>query len=383
MGGMYFSDKLLFSEGNALIPVEIAARDRQRRQPPRRKTRNTRSKKKKTNMSKNKRSVVIKASKSRGVINAININIGDKEKKSEDIAPRNFSQSFAPTIYQAPQVRDGDGRGGFVLDENMGDRTRRRERERDNEEYREDKKDYFRRNRPDKEETPKRGGSKQTRTVVAGKIRKSGGLRFFGAKKGPPTPKRRRVAPVVTYKNFAKEREDFDNENRKQVLYQRQMRRIQQDFNREQEEQTRVVQNIRREEEAAIIFQKHVRRRQEQLKQNMRRMQDFNTVDISPQMKLRKSGPASSELDLAKGEYKIDKSRIAHRQPPKPTTPKTPNVSLVGTPASTTRSRVTPSPFVQANSPESRAIERRARVRKSMLEERIILERRREFLRGK
>ena len=96
-------------------------------------------------MSKNKRSVVIKASKSRGVINAININIGGKEKKSEDIAPpRNFSQSFAPTIYQAPQVRDGDGRGGFVLDENMGDRTRRRERERDNEEYREDKKDYFR-----------------------------------------------------------------------------------------------------------------------------------------------------------------------------------------------------------------------------------------------
>ena len=68
-------------------------------------------------------------------------------------------------------------------------------------------------------------------------------MRFFGAKKGPPTPKRRRVAPVVTYKNFAKEKEDFDNENRKQVLYQRQMRRIQQDFNREQEEETRVVQN--------------------------------------------------------------------------------------------------------------------------------------------
>jgi hypothetical protein len=33
MGGMYFSDKLLFSEGNALIPVEIAPRDRRRRQP--------------------------------------------------------------------------------------------------------------------------------------------------------------------------------------------------------------------------------------------------------------------------------------------------------------------------------------------------------------
>ena len=207
-------------------------------------------------------------------------------------------------------------------------------------------------------------------------------MRFFGAKKGPPTPKRRKVAPVVTYKNFAKEKEDFDNENRKQVLYQRQMRRIQQDFNREQEEETRVVQNIRREEEAAIIFQKHVRRRQEQLKQNMRRMQDFNTVDISPQMKLRRSGPASSELDLAQGKNTIDKSRIAHRQP-KPTTPKTPNVSLVDTPVPTTRSRVTPSPFVQANSPESRAIERRARVRKSMLEERTILERRREFLRGK
>ena len=124
---MYFSDKLLFSKGNALIPVEVAARDRQRRQPPPRKKRNTRSKKKKTNMSKNKRSVVIKASKSRGNINAININIGDREKKIEDIAPRNFSQSFAPTIYQAPQVRDGDGRGGFVLDETAGQRNKRRE----------------------------------------------------------------------------------------------------------------------------------------------------------------------------------------------------------------------------------------------------------------
>ena len=128
MGGMYFSDKLLFSKGNALIPVEVAAQDRRRRQPVARKIRNTRSKKKKTNMSKNKRSVVIKASKSRGVINAININIGGKEKKSEDIAPpRNFSQSFAPTIYQAPQVRDGDGRGGFVLDETVGERNKRRE----------------------------------------------------------------------------------------------------------------------------------------------------------------------------------------------------------------------------------------------------------------
>ena len=118
---MYFSDKLLFSKGNALIPVEVAAQDRRRRQPVARKIRNTRSKKKKTNMSKNKRSVVIKASKSRGVINAININIGGKEKKSEDIAPpRNFSQSFAPTISQAPQVRDGDGRGGFCIRRNHG-----------------------------------------------------------------------------------------------------------------------------------------------------------------------------------------------------------------------------------------------------------------------
>ena len=41
MGGMYFSDKLLFSKGNALIPVEVAARDRQRRQPPPRKKRNS------------------------------------------------------------------------------------------------------------------------------------------------------------------------------------------------------------------------------------------------------------------------------------------------------------------------------------------------------
>ena len=189
MGGMYFSDKLLFSKGNALIPVEVAARDRQRRQPVARKIRNTRSKKKKTNMSKNKRSVVIKASKSRGNINAININIGDREKKIEDIAPpRNFSQSFAPTIYQAPQVRDGDGRGGFVLDETMGDRTRRRERERDNREYRGDKRDYYRRNRPDKEETPKRGGGpKQNRTIVkGGKLKKSGGgrVRLWGQQNG-------------------------------------------------------------------------------------------------------------------------------------------------------------------------------------------------------
>ena len=141
MGGMYFSDKLLFSKGNALIPVEVAARDRQRRQPPPRKKRNTRSKKKNTNMSKNKRSVVIKASKSRGVINAININIGDKEKKSEEPPPRNFSQSFAPTIYQAPQARDRDGRGGFVLDETMGDRKKRRERKeerRENDDFNDD-----------------------------------------------------------------------------------------------------------------------------------------------------------------------------------------------------------------------------------------------------
>ncbi len=184
---MYFSDKLLFSKGNALIPVEVAARDRQRRQPVARKIRNTRSKKKKTNMSKNKRSVVIKASKSRGNINAININIGDREKKIEDIAPRNFSQSFAPTIYQAPQVRDGDGRGGFVLDETAGNRTRRRERERDNREYRGDKRDYYRRNRPDKEETPKRGGGpKQNRTIVGGKLKKSGGgrVRLWGQQNG-------------------------------------------------------------------------------------------------------------------------------------------------------------------------------------------------------
>ena len=49
MGGMYFSDKLLFSKGNALIPVEVAAQDRRRRQPVARKLRNTRSKKKNTN----------------------------------------------------------------------------------------------------------------------------------------------------------------------------------------------------------------------------------------------------------------------------------------------------------------------------------------------
>jgi hypothetical protein len=44
-------------------------------------------------MSKNKCSVVIKASKSRGVIDAININIGDKDKtpQESDITPRKFS----------------------------------------------------------------------------------------------------------------------------------------------------------------------------------------------------------------------------------------------------------------------------------------------------
>jgi len=144
-------------------------------------------------MNKNKRSVVVKATKSSGNINAININIGDKEKRSEAIAPpRNFSQSFAPTIYQAPQVRDGDGRGGFVLDETMGDRIKRRELERDNREYRDDKKDYFARKRPDREETPQRG-----RTIVKGQLGKSGGggVRFFNVKKAPlpsnPIPPRR------------------------------------------------------------------------------------------------------------------------------------------------------------------------------------------------
>ena len=85
MGGMYFTDKLIFSKGNALIPVEMAAQDRRKRQPlPRKKN----TKKKQSNMSKNKRSVVIKASKSRGVINAININIGDKDKTPQDITPQ-------------------------------------------------------------------------------------------------------------------------------------------------------------------------------------------------------------------------------------------------------------------------------------------------------
>jgi hypothetical protein len=83
MGGMNFSDKLLFSEGNTLIPVEVAAQDRRRRQPPPRKTRNTRSRKRKSNMNKNKRSVVVKTTKSSGNINAININTGDREKNQK------------------------------------------------------------------------------------------------------------------------------------------------------------------------------------------------------------------------------------------------------------------------------------------------------------
>ena len=132
MGGMYFSDKLLFGKGNTLIPVEVAAQDRRRRQPLPRKTRKTRSRKGKSNVNKNKRSVVVKATKSSGNINAININIGDREKKSKEPPPRNFSQSFAPTIYQAPQVRDGDGRGGFVLDETAGERNKRKGQEREN-----------------------------------------------------------------------------------------------------------------------------------------------------------------------------------------------------------------------------------------------------------
>jgi hypothetical protein len=66
-------------------------------------------------MSKNERLVAIKASRSRGVIDAININISNRETKSKDTAPpRNLSQSFAPTIYRAPQVRDVDGRGGYI-----------------------------------------------------------------------------------------------------------------------------------------------------------------------------------------------------------------------------------------------------------------------------
>ena len=183
MGGMYFSDKLLFSKGNALIPVEVAARDRQRRQPPPRKKRNTRSKKKKTNMSKNKRSVVIKASKSRGVINAININIGDKEKKSEDIAPlRDFSQLFAPKIYQAPQVRGEDGRGGFVLDETAGERDKRRERReerRENDDFNDDLFARINKLRQSDDDTPKRG-REQAGTIVKGQLGKRGGERLWG-----------------------------------------------------------------------------------------------------------------------------------------------------------------------------------------------------------
>ena len=55
---------------------------------------------------------------------------GNSEKKSvEPPPPRDFSQSYAPTQYQAPQMRAGDGHGGFVLDETAGERNRRRERE--------------------------------------------------------------------------------------------------------------------------------------------------------------------------------------------------------------------------------------------------------------
>ena len=72
-------------------------------------------------------------------------------------------------------------------------------------EYREDKRDYFARGRPDREETPQRG-----RTIVKGQLGKSEGVRFFNIKKGPlpsnpppPKPKTQKrartlVAPVVT-----------------------------------------------------------------------------------------------------------------------------------------------------------------------------------------
>ena len=80
------------------------------------------------------------------------------------------------------------------------------------------------------------------------------------------------------------------------------------------------------------------------LRQNMRR---FRTVEISPPNLRSSNRPASSELDMAKGPNQIDKSRKTQRQPPLSTTPKPSRQS----------------PFVQANSPESKAIEREARVR--------------------
>ena len=72
------------------------------------------------------------------------------------------------------------------------------------------------------------------------------------------------------------------------------------------------------------------------------------------------AGVGPSELNMAKGSGRIDKAPPRLQKPPKPTTPKPLNVSLVETPDPTTRVRSTPSPFVEANSPASRDIERRA-----------------------
>ena len=74
MGGYYFTEKRFFSKGEALLPTEIAARDRNRRRGPQPIVVKKSKKKKKKIMTNSQK---IKAKNNRGNINSINLSFGN------------------------------------------------------------------------------------------------------------------------------------------------------------------------------------------------------------------------------------------------------------------------------------------------------------------
>ena len=314
MGGMYFSDKLLFSKGNTLIPVEVAAQDRRRRQPLPRKTRKTRSRKRKSNMNKNKRSIVVKATKSSGNINAININIGDKEKRSEAIAPpRNFSQSFAPTIYQAPQVREGDGRGGFVLNETMGDRNKRRERERrepskeerrENDDFNDDLFARINKLRQSDDDTPQRG-REQVGTIVKGQLGKRGGERLWGFGGAQPSLFDLTDDPIniATSESATQTMGTAASTAQRQALEKVRAEQQRRDFEQSRKEQHRRDEITRQQQAILIELQSKVRQRNALLEASTKRDERHESsgsddFDTPPRQRTRARGsPLAATTD--------------------------------------------------------------------------------------
>eukprot|EP01050_Picozoa_sp_SAG11_P012849 SAG11_NODE_1458_length_4874_cov_218.142827_1_plen_144_part_10 len=128
MSGFYFSNKRYFSRGNTLLPTELASQDRVRRSKPRKSVKKSKRRKRKkirNSISNNKQSTIVRASKSKGNVNAITINIGNKEEKAPEANTRDFARDFAPTLYQRPKTRGVGEDGQFIMDETEGERRAR------------------------------------------------------------------------------------------------------------------------------------------------------------------------------------------------------------------------------------------------------------------